>query len=264
MAQASCLGYLTECPICFERLLPPVDTCIKGHAVCQKCRKEVTTCPTCRGEFSNNQNVLLNQMLESVPIACKNESLGCNEKMVLVKVPEHEKVCDFREEKCCFCEKTVQFNSFCDHLFYKHSRGSRDDVYYVNCYETFRLEVDTTETDEDDICDLIFLKDIKTHFIIRYVLEEGHKLILSIQHTEEREEATNYFYELRINQKLSHDGPRAVFTCFGICIPYFHCYSDWRNHKRALNLDLNQIFLSEKLPAEFVMSFQIKQRYQED
>lgn len=257
MAQANCLAHLTECPVCFERLLPPVDTCIKGHAVCQDCRKEVRNCPTCRGEFSKNQNVLLNQMLESVPVACKNKSSGCNQRMLLKQLVKHEKMCSYREENCCFCEKKLSLFFFDEHLSNQHSRGSTANVIYVNLYQTFRIQVNATELGKNYRV-LIYNMELQTHFIIRWSLEVGNKMTLSMQYSEECDWAS-YFYEMRIDQKLPFDGPRAIFTCFGFCVPYSYSYSDWIAHKRAITLDLNQIFLSEHVPQEFVMSFQIKQ-----
>jgi len=45
-----------ECPICFDEMKPPtrIIQCRSGHLVCQPCRDrpQVTSCPTCKQEFT--------------------------------------------------------------------------------------------------------------------------------------------------------------------------------------------------------------------
>ena len=44
---------LPRCPVCYERLRPPVLQCEEGHLLCASCgqRPELVHCPVCRGEM---------------------------------------------------------------------------------------------------------------------------------------------------------------------------------------------------------------------
>ena len=37
-----------ECPLCMEKLVPPVFQCPSGHLFCKKCIGNYITCPTCK------------------------------------------------------------------------------------------------------------------------------------------------------------------------------------------------------------------------
>lgn len=98
---------LIECPVCFEKLKPPVTTCENGHGICGRCKESLTNCGICRQEFSGNMNTLLNQMIESVLIKCKYHPQGCKECFSIEKnIEKHEKDCDFEITACVNCKCT--------------------------------------------------------------------------------------------------------------------------------------------------------------
>ena len=65
-------------------------------------------CPTCRGKFGTQRNILLETIFDSVLVDCKNN--GCNEKIFLKEKSTHEINCNFRQISCfCLkCESTSQ------------------------------------------------------------------------------------------------------------------------------------------------------------
>lgn len=43
---------LLECCICLETCTVPIHQCIRGHIICFTHMDQLTTCPTCRGDYS--------------------------------------------------------------------------------------------------------------------------------------------------------------------------------------------------------------------
>lgn len=188
-------------------------------------------------------------MLESIQI-----SSGYEERMVMKEIMEHEKNCFYKENQCCICHvKGIPYCELNDH-FTNHSNWV--NALTENLFQTFRIELDITANQCKTF--LIFLDDEKFYFLLRFKLYGDNKLILCIQSTDNDNDANDYFYEMRIDQKLPYKGCRSVFTFNGFCIPYSYSSSDWTNHKRAVTLDLKQIFLKDVVPEKFPITFQIK------
>jgi len=57
-----------ECPVCLERMPPPVKifTCPNGHFVCGNCEPNVTNCPTCRIKPVTGRATGMEQMLRAM------------------------------------------------------------------------------------------------------------------------------------------------------------------------------------------------------
>ena len=69
---ASSIEMLSECPVCFCEMVPPMKIfqCLNGHALCEECKdnEHVRTCPSCRVTLEGNaisRNILAEKMIET-------------------------------------------------------------------------------------------------------------------------------------------------------------------------------------------------------
>ncbi|XP_054273259.1 E3 ubiquitin-protein ligase Siah2-like [Macrosteles quadrilineatus] len=113
---------LALCPVCHETLTPAVVQCVRGHPVCAGCHDALPRaqqkCPQCRGDFSDNQSVFIQQVIESLPHPCRHQ--GCN---YFVKTKDdHEKFCPYKCTSCRYCDWTGPSNSILAHLSDAHGK----------------------------------------------------------------------------------------------------------------------------------------------
>lgn len=86
------------CCACQERMLPPVASCINGHALCLDC--SLANCPVCGSIFFYSKNTYLNQLLAVMPFRCRNHDNGCDISETFENLNLHEERCNYREIKC--------------------------------------------------------------------------------------------------------------------------------------------------------------------
>ena len=114
---------LLECPICLN--VPkdlPIPACPVGHIICKNCRDSVTSCPTCRRELSQDgANSLAASMIEKLPHKCKFAEFGCEVKVLLSQLKNHEEKCKERTIRCPYksCGTVVQLKKFREHALEK-------------------------------------------------------------------------------------------------------------------------------------------------
>ena len=118
------IGGCLECPVCYK--IPrelPVPCCDAGHIVCQPCKGRVTNCPTCRGKMKSNTSTVVGNLIMLVSHKCKFSSIGCDVKMKLKDIEEHEKHCPESTDKCPEneCNEKFQLKNFDQHTLAKHS-----------------------------------------------------------------------------------------------------------------------------------------------
>ena len=109
-----------ECPVCYR--IPrelPIPSCVAGHIVCQPCRSKVTECPTCRGKFNSNTSNLAAKLILVASHKCKFNFYGCEMKMKLEEIIQHEKVCPERTIYCPVCKEETQMKTFGKHAVEK-------------------------------------------------------------------------------------------------------------------------------------------------
>lgn len=88
---------LLECPVCYDIVLPPIVLCSGGHHVCNTCRPQLQTCPTCRGTFTNVRDRFAEEFLDQIcSIRCKYASQGCTVSLPGRQLVEHQSKCNFR------------------------------------------------------------------------------------------------------------------------------------------------------------------------
>ena len=127
-----------ECPVCL--IIPrevPVPCCSAGHIICKECRKKVTSCPTCRIPY-NNVNIPITSSLASSLIGtilhkCKFSHFGCNVKMKLNDIVNHEAKCSERTVKCpnLTCQDVIQRRKL-----YEHASNKKYSSSYCFDYNT--------------------------------------------------------------------------------------------------------------------------------
>ncbi|NWS83524.1 SIAH2 ligase, partial [Toxostoma redivivum] len=95
------LTSLFECPICFDYVLPPILQCQAGHLVCNKCRQQLSVCPTCRGSLTPNiRNLAMEKVASAVLFPCKYATTGCSLTLHHTEKPNHEANCEYRPYSC--------------------------------------------------------------------------------------------------------------------------------------------------------------------
>uniref|UniRef100_A0A1B6HBN1 RING-type domain-containing protein n=1 Tax=Homalodisca liturata TaxID=320908 RepID=A0A1B6HBN1_9HEMI len=57
-----------QCPVCFELPSNVIFVCKVGHHMCEKCRKRLTTCPTCQSALTSTRNFLAEALISKFSI----------------------------------------------------------------------------------------------------------------------------------------------------------------------------------------------------
>jgi E3 ubiquitin-protein ligase SIAH1 len=91
-----------ECPVSMEYRVPPIMLCTNGHNICSKCREIVQRCPTCRAQFSEIRNVVLENIIRKQKYHCANRQSGCLDFFSIDHIAQHQAVCEYRKIKCPF------------------------------------------------------------------------------------------------------------------------------------------------------------------
>jgi hypothetical protein len=87
------------CPVCLQmpRLLP-IPCCPRGHLLCRLCWNNLdnSKCPTCRCDMGDNVSTVAGALVLKIPHPCRFTGKGCDIRMMLTEIMEHEKNCSFR------------------------------------------------------------------------------------------------------------------------------------------------------------------------
>jgi hypothetical protein len=117
-----------ECPVCMEYLSSPIKMCENGHNVCGGCKERLAECPTCRGEFLNVRNIVLEKFAARAVYPCKNREAGCAETFTANGKGSHLAECLFQSRECPFrklsgvdCDWTGTVSDIPFHVIDKHN-----------------------------------------------------------------------------------------------------------------------------------------------
>jgi len=112
------LKTLLECPVCMEMSSPPIYNCQVGHIICYNCQRRVKKCPVCREEFKGCRNFIAEKLAEKCLRKCKYQEDGCNTRVKVSALQQHEAACEYRPMKCHIgsCGQMVPFMKYFDHL----------------------------------------------------------------------------------------------------------------------------------------------------
>ena len=89
-----------ECPVCMQYMVPPIKLCTNGHNICNKCRERVQFCPTCRSEFLETRNVVLENIARRLKYPCVNRQSGCLELFSVEHIAKHNAGCVYGKIRC--------------------------------------------------------------------------------------------------------------------------------------------------------------------
>ncbi|KAL0277464.1 UNVERIFIED_CONTAM: hypothetical protein PYX00_004730 [Menopon gallinae] len=227
---------LLDCPVCFERITPPVTVCTNGHAVCNNCRIKLHSCPTCKTSFSANKNTILDQIIEENIYACKYAQKGCTAEMKLREIEEHElKQCIYRTIKCTIMNsKSGACNSeisICE--YYNHVNGChKSNTEAID----FSLETKRTIEINSNLHMVQILRDVKTSKIVFEVVKLD--LVMKIFYITyimvgTSDDANKSAYELRISN--TRDKYREL-KYKSLCIPLGITQAELEGSERCLIL----------------------------
>lgn len=240
------LHKLLECPVCYDKLSPPVTSCVNGHVVCDKCRKSLQNCPTCRDKFTTLQQTFLNQLLEAIPVNCKNAANGCLKLIPIIEMRDHEKNCDFATVRCFLCSANLTYCNLQLHLATTFFHFART----IKLGEELECKGEAFQKDQGIIC---IENNIKIMFYLKCVVQhEKGNIIFCVQYLGPKENIKKYLYQVRFLQ-----GQNMFFTFAGFCLPYFDSDSDMVEHPDILPLKIDKIFLDKKIPSDFKIYYKI-------
>lgn len=227
---------LLDCPVCTERITPPVKVCSNGHAVCNTCREKLTICPICKTVFSTNKNTILDQIIEENFYACKYAQKGCTVEMKLRDIEEHEiKQCIYRTIVCTImtsksglCNSEVSISEYYNHVNGCHKSNTETIEFSVETRRTIDIssnlhmvqilkDVKSSKT----VFEVVKLDEIKKSFYITYIMIGTN------------EEANKNAYELRISN--TKDKYREL-KYKSLCIPLGITEAELEESERCLVL----------------------------
>lgn len=240
---------LLKCPVCYDKLTPPVQTCVNGHVTCQRCKDPLPHCPTCRGNFIF-KNTFVDTLLDVLPVPCLFELNGCEKVMNSCEKNAHESICNYRLVKCpnSRCkEPNVIFYKLKDHL------NSHDhDRVPITFGEKSRTRINLKNAAAIDYFGIFCETNVRQYFCLRCVIDPQKQTItVCVQYIGRREKASAYIYEVNIDQGL---GIKLNFG--GYCLPYMDKDEEIKSNSKALTLGLDQLFF-KNVPDVFYIWFAI-------
>lgn len=218
------LEELLECPNpqCYERLDPPVYSCINGHAVCHKCElKGITQCPVCKSSFLKGRNFLINDILNTFQFRCKFSEHGCSIRSTPDSLKSHELTCDYRTVKCVLskdgkaCDAVIALPQYPEHVETEHNSYVHTPFTLNSDYESVlpkKNKLDLTNRFfrflKDTINNLNFLE--MTHYDGTYKI-----YTISVHLIGKQSEASNFVYTIDVNE----DNLMGQFKYSNDCLP---------------------------------------------
>jgi E3 ubiquitin-protein ligase SIAH1 len=88
-----------NCPVCIDKMEPPITMCVNGHSICCRCRQQLDRCPVCRGCHSPMRNFFAETAFSLLvdKVRCKYVASGCRHELLdRHEVEEHESLCQYR------------------------------------------------------------------------------------------------------------------------------------------------------------------------
>ena len=233
---------LWECPICFEKLKPPISSCVNGHGTCSTCRKEMQHCGLCRGKFLKYKNTLLDEIINEIieyELSDSLRSLHCEEE-------------DPSKKDCFICgEKDINIAAINNHFSTKHYKCKvrRRAIGFVTpvLISIDLKKQDEVNTEKEKPFVLIYISDDGLNFIFRFFYNEKKQtLYFCLQFLGQKQNnASKYIFDMKINQGLSEMN-RSFFRFSGKCVPY-KSIINWEaeeNENKVIGLKLGTILFN--------------------
>lgn len=247
------LKKLLECPVCFEMIRPPIETCENGHGICRHCRRSLDTCGICRKKFTAATNTLLNQIVGAVPVNCKYRSKGCLKSFSVSSLSAHEEICYSRKEKCYGCNASIYL---ADINYHFRSCPSLPGKLVREFGANLRINNKISQQLVDQYF-AVYITDIEKYFLLRFI-DNREMTYFCIQYMgPDQKNARKYKFEIEIDQGLP--SPNECFlSCNGLCMPYFRSMEATLKQKGIIKLDFKSIFLTDDYLASGKWDMDIK------
>ncbi|KAF7027345.1 hypothetical protein CFC21_039390 [Triticum aestivum] len=95
---------ILDCPVCCHPLRSPIFQCTVGHTICSSCHDKLPEkCHFCSLPTVYSRCHMVENVVESIKVACSNVNHGCTARMTYYLKEEHEKGCPHAP---CFCPET--------------------------------------------------------------------------------------------------------------------------------------------------------------
>ncbi|GAU30315.1 hypothetical protein TSUD_211720 [Trifolium subterraneum] len=137
---------LLDCCICFQPLSIPVFQCDNGHIVCSTCcLKLKNKCQKCSLRISSKRCKVVENLLLSVEMPCRNAKHGCREKISYIGNRKHEEECIHEPCYCPFlgCDFVASSEVLSNHFTHKHG-DSRTRFSYGQSFIVYMKSNDET------------------------------------------------------------------------------------------------------------------------
>lgn len=197
-----------ECPVCTVYMLPPITICHNGHNICNSCKSELNSCPTCMGDFTDIRNISLEKICGIVKFPCKYKQNGCLEILPLDVILRHESECSHAVYTCPFVIASLEcsWRGFVSdmegHIKSKHNEVS--DARDVLGIHNARLPQFGTSS---AWCQALFTMN-EVFFRMSKVI--GDFLYCCVLYVGPKDKASAYTYKLTIN---NNEGRGSVCAC---------------------------------------------------
>lgn len=264
------LKKLLECPVCYERFKPPIETCENGHGICKNCRKLLGNCGICREKFTHAKNTLLNQIIELLEIEdesgsgwwftfkkiiyniicfffphrrikkCRYNIQGCTESFPGSRIKDHEKICYYRNEKCIVCLQETCLIEMNDHFKNCKDLKVKSEIKLLTCQKIYS----SIKSIEKDHYVAMYVANIECYFLVRFI-NDAKKMFFCVQYLgRDQEDAKKYKYDVKIDQGMPPPN-QSYFSWSGFCVPYLHSKEEVKKQKGVIELDLKWILLTD-------------------
>ncbi|CAL8110431.1 unnamed protein product [Orchesella dallaii] len=138
---------ILECPVCFSVPNMEIFNCEKGHSICGQCRKKLTTCVLCAGQYTQSRNFMMESMISYLAknnileldagrmhVECIYKDDGCSKLLLPSEIEVHELDCECRPVQCivesssqCKPKPSLKISKYFQHLKdHHHIRGSSE------------------------------------------------------------------------------------------------------------------------------------------
>ncbi|WJX58586.1 RING-type E3 ubiquitin transferase [Trifolium repens] len=155
---------LLDCYICFQPLSIPVFQCDNGHIVCSTCCPKLKNkCQKCSFRISSKRCKVIDNLLSSIEMPCRNAKHGCREKIRYIGNRKHEEECIHEPCYCPFssCDFVASSEVLSNHLSLKHG-DSLIEFCYGNSFIVSLKSNDETIVLQEENDDKLFILNNST------------------------------------------------------------------------------------------------------
>lgn len=185
-----------KCPICFDRMKPPIYMCSTGHSLCGTCKVKMLKCPSCTAGFDNTRNFSLEAIADLIVESCdlsENIATSASDKGLYSPPLEGELNCLVNQTPPC--QWKGSYSEVFQHLTSSHASSCFDFKYPLSVYvndlikkvaffqcdkKIFKLNIDS---DVADPCvvrwSIVYIKDteeIEQKYVFHLYVAEGERI----------------------------------------------------------------------------------------